>query len=367
MLLACAGLSLKSLYALQDMDPGFRPDRLLTVQVYRAIPPRMLPGEAWTRWSDFYQQLVARVAVLPGVESAGATAAVPIAGHKWAAGFRIEGRNVPSSVDAPSADQRVVSNNYFAVMEIPLRRGRYFDVHDTRGSVHVAIINESLVRRYWPGQDPLGTYIFTMAFGAGRCEIVGIVGDVRQGRLDEPPAPGMYLPYTQVTMPWMTLVVRARTRPVTLAGPVRRAVYGLDPEQPLGRVATMYELMDESLAEVRFQAGLLGLVGSLALLLAAVGIYGVTVERVSRRTGQAVIRTALGAGLRPVLMGLAAGLAGAFCMAKIRASLLYGVSAADPEVYAAVSLLLLAAALPACYLPARRAARLNTSSVLSEP
>ena len=182
----------------------------------------------WSNWTGFYQQLLARIEALPGVESAGATIALPIQGRAWETTFNIDGRVSRSLSDQPQADARIVSNNYFDVMKIPLRSGRYFSEHDAKDSRHVAVINETLARRYWPHEDPKGRFIEMRAFGAGRCEIVGVVADIRQMNLNDEPAPGIYIPYTQEPMPWQTLVVRTKNDPMSLAAPIRREVAGLD-------------------------------------------------------------------------------------------------------------------------------------------
>ncbi len=208
-LLAAAGLLGKSLFLLTQVDPGFRADHLLTVEIYRSMSDESSDAN-WKNWTGFYQQLLARIQALPGVESAGATLALPIQGRVWNISFKIEGRPFGRPSDQPQADSRIVSNNYFDVMKIPLRTGRYFSGYDTKDSPHVAVINEALARLYWPNENPVGRFIEMGAFGAGRCEIVGVVGDIRQTNLGDKPAPGIYVPYTQEIMPWQTLVIEQR-------------------------------------------------------------------------------------------------------------------------------------------------------------
>jgi putative ABC transport system permease protein len=369
-LLTAAGLLGKSLFLLNQVDPGFRADHLLTAEIYRSMSDA---GEDanWRNWTGFYQQLLARVQALPGVDSAGATLALPIHGRVWNTSFKIGGRPFGHLSEQPQADARIVSNNYFDVMKIPLRRGRYFSEYDTKDSPHVAVINETLARLYWPSENPVGRSIEMGAFGAGRCEIVGVVGDIRQSSLGDQPAPAVYIPYTQEIMPWQTLVVRTKNDPMSLAAAIRHEVTALDPEQPVARVATMDELKEASTAQPRFRAFLLGSFASIALLLSAIGIYGVMAYTVSRRTSEIGVRMALGA--RPVdirrlifgesmmltLLGSSLGLVGAYAVTRVMKSLLFGVTSTDPLTFAGVTLLLCSVALLASYIPARRASRVD--------
>jgi putative ABC transport system permease protein len=365
-LLTAAGLLGKSLLLLNRVDPGFRADHLLTVEVYRSVSDGSEDAN-WRNWTGFYQQLLARIRALPGVDSAGATLALPIQGQVWNAGFKIDGRPFGSLSEQPQADVRIVSNNYFDVMKIPLRSGRYFSEYDTKNSPRVAVINETLARRYWPHEDPAGRSIQMGAFGAGRCVIVGIVGDIRQTNLADEPTPGIYIPYTQEAMPWQTLVVRAKNDPMSLAEPIRREVAALDSQQPVAHIATMDQLIETSAAQPRFRTALLGSFAGVALLLSAVGIYGVMAYAVSQRKHEIGIRMALGAERSNVFgmvlrqgawlagMGIAIGLVAAAGVTRLLSSFLYGVRARDPFTFVAVALLLLVTALFACCVPARRA------------
>jgi putative ABC transport system permease protein len=366
MLLAGAGLLGKSLLLLYRVDPGFRSDHLLTVEVHRSMSDQDKSG-----WTGFYPQLLARIEALPGVESAGATLALPIEGQSWDVGFKIDGHAYSSVFDQPEAEARIVSNNFFDVLKIPLLRGRYFSDNDTKDSPHVAVINEVVARTYWPNQDPVGRFLDMRAFGIGRCEIVGIVGNVRQNKLTDEPSPGIYLPYTQATMPWQTLVIRTKNDPASLSAAIRREVRALDPEQPVGRFATMDQLLEASTTQQRFRAVLLGSFAIMALLLSGVGIFGVMAYAVSLRTREIGVRMALGA--RPVDMlaliftesmalaslGVLLGLAGAYGVTRVLNSLLFEVSSTDPLTFAAVTVLLCFVAVLASYIPARRAARID--------
>jgi len=369
-LLTAAGLLGKSLLLLYEVDPGFRADHLLTVEVYRSMSDENEDAN-WRNWTGFYEQLLARIQALPGVESAGATLALPIQGRSWNVGFKIDGHAYASLMDQPEAEARIVSNNFLDVMKFPLRRGRFFSEHDTKDSPHVAVINETVARLYWQNEDPVGRFIQMPAFGAGRCEIVGVVGDVRQTKLSDDPSPGIYVPYTQEVMPWQTLVVRTKNDPMSLASPIRHEIADLDPEQPVGRIATMDQLLEASTAQPRFRTFLLGSFAGIALLLSAIGIYGVLAYTVSQRTREIGVRMALGA--RPVdmltlifaesmtlaLLGVLLGLVGAYGATRVLNNLLFGVSSTDPLTFAAVTLLLCSVALVASYMPARRAMRVD--------
>jgi putative ABC transport system permease protein len=369
-LLTAAGLLGKSLFLLNQVDPGFRADHLLTVELYRSMSDDGQDAN-WRNWTGFYQELLARIQALPGVDSAGATLALPIQGGVWNISFRIDGRPFGRPSEQPQADSRIVSNNYFDVMKIPLRKGRYFSEYDTKDAPHVAVINEALARHYWPNENPVGRFIEMGAFGAGRCEIVGVVGDIRQTNLSDEPAPGIYVPYTQEIMPWQTVVVRTQSDPMALAAPIRHEVASLDPEQPVARVATMDELKAASTAQPRFRSFLLGIFAIIALLLSATGIYGVMAYTVSRRTNEIGIRMALGA--RPVnilklivgesmkltFLGASSGLVGAYAVTRVVKSLLFGVTSTDPFTFASVTLLLCFVAVLATYVPARRASRVD--------
>lgn len=369
-LLAAAGLLAKSLFLLDQVDPGFRTDHLLTVEIYRSMSDDSRDSN-WKNWTGFYQQLLARIQALPGVDSAGATLALPIQGRVWNISFKIDGRPFGRPSEQPQADSRIVSNNYFDVMKIPLRKGRYFSEYDTKDAPHVAVINETLARLYWPDENPVGRFIEMGAFGAGRCEIVGVVGDIRQTNLGDPPAPGIYVPYTQEIMPWQTLVIRTKNDPMAIAAQIRHEVTALDPEQPLARFATMDELKELSTAPPRFRTFLLVSFASVALLLSAIGIYGVMAYMVSRRTNEIGIRMAMGAepanilrliageSMMLTLLGASLGLVGAYAVTRVMKGLLFGVSSTDPLTFAGVTSLLCAVALLATFIPARRASRVD--------
>jgi putative ABC transport system permease protein len=374
-LLTAAGLLGKSLLLLNKVNPGFRTDHLLTVEVYRSMSDADRDAN-WRNWTGFYEQLLARVQALPGVDSAAATLALPIGGRVWNVGFRMEGRASGNWNEQPQAEARIVSNNYFDVMKIPLRSGRYFSEHDVSDSPHVAIVNESVARLYWSTGDPVGRSIEMPAFGAGHCQIVGVVADTRESSLSEDPAPAIYIPYTQEIMPWQTLLIRTKNDPMSLAGPVRHEVAVLDPQQPVARIATLDDLMEVSTAQPRFRAFLLGSFAGIALMLSAIGIYGVTAYTVSRRTREIGVRMAVGArpvdvlrlvfgdSIRMTLVGVLFGLVGALALTRVMKTLLFGVTTTDPLTFLSVSFLLCSVGLLASYLPARRASCVDPSVAL---
>src|SRR5215469_14856 len=374
-LLAAAGLLGKSLLRLTRVDPGFRADHLLTVEVYRSMTDENR-DVTWRNWTGFYQQLLAQIQALPGVESAGATLALPMQGQTWTVSFKLDGHAYGGLLDQPQAEARIVSNNYFNVMQIPLRRGRYFSEYDTKDSSHVVVLNDTAARLYFLDQDPVGRFIQVPAFAAGRCQIVGIVADIKQNSLSDEPAPALYLPFTQEIMPWQTLVVRTKSDPLAMAALIRHEVAALDPEQPVARVATLDHLLEASTSQPRFRTFLLGSFAGIALLLSAVGIYGVMAYAVSRRTREIGVRMALGAhradiltlifseSLTLTLLGILLGLVGAYAITRVLNSLLFGVSSTDPFTFAAVTLLLCFASLLASCIPTLRATRVDPLTAL---
>jgi predicted permease len=291
-----------------------------------------------------------------------------------AAGFLPEG--VASPDMSYTALDRVVSPGYFEAMRIPLVRGRLFDEHDGPDAPSVAIINETMARKFWPNQDALGKrFSFNLGGGNFRSfQMVGIIGDVRQMGLDALPKEEMYFPYWQANGNYMvpsTLVVRATSDPENLASAVRKVVWSVDPNQPVSDVMTMDDVLDSDVLQRRVQSGLLSGLAALALVLATVGIYGVMAYLVAQRTQEMGIRMALGAqrmdvlaliigkGMKIAFLGIVIGLIGAATLTRLMASLLFGISSADPPTYGGVSLLLLIVALFACYIPARRATRID--------
>jgi putative ABC transport system permease protein len=373
-LLVSAGLLIQTLFQLFRQYSVLEPDKILTM---RTILPREKYKELQVR-DNFYQQVLQRVAHLPGVASAGYSTSVPISWKGGSSGFYPEGIKNPIPGMSYDALHRQVSADYLKTMNIPLRQGRYFDSHDNAQSMPVAIINETMARQYWPGENALGR-----RFKLGDPEdtevpwtqIVGIVADIREMGLDEPVKAEMYLPYQQITHNlWFIprdLAIRTTGDTSNLVGAVRQIIREVDPDQPISNVATLGEVLGTEAAQRRM--GMIMLVGFalLALLLASLGIYGVLAYFVTQHTNEIGVRQALGAtprdilflvlkkGMGLTLIGVAIGLASAFALTRLMSSLLFGVKASDPLTFVAVPLLLALVALLACYIPARRATKVD--------
>jgi putative ABC transport system permease protein len=311
---------------------------------------------------------------LPGVRSASAVTPLPLSSDEVSTSFDIEGQpNVPGH--APDTNYVFVEPGYFHTMSITLLKGRDFTWQDTLKTEPVVIINESLAKQFFAGQDPIGKHL-NAHIGNGynkppMREIVGVARDVKNHGLNSTPGPQVYVPLAQSPLDAITFVVRTTVDPTSLAGAARGQIKSLDKDLPLFGVETLEEYVGRFLAPPRFVALLLGIFGGIALLLAAVGIYGVISYSVSQRTHEIGIRMAIGAergdvlklvvgqGLKLVAAGVAIGIAGALALTRFLSSILYGVTPTDPLTFAAVSLVLIAVALAACYLPARRAAKVD--------
>jgi predicted permease len=364
-LLVGAGLLVKSFARLQQTELGFEPRNLLTMVVGA---PSQLYGQTEQR-ADYFRRMQGRLAALPGVRGVALTSSLPL---DWVLNFSygVEGRGARPG-DEPQADYSSVSPNYFDVMKIPLRAGRGFDERDAAGAPNVALINETMARRVFPGEDPLGKRI-RIDYMERRVtlEVVGVVADTRQA-VSEATNLQIYDCYLQ--RPWLSsaFVVRTDGDPKGLAAAAQKAVREVDSNRVAANVKTMEQLLSESVAQPRFYTQLLSAFAALALLLASVGVYGVMSYSVSQRTHEIGVRVALGArgrdvvglivgqGMLLALVGVAAGLAAAFALTRVMSGLLYGVSATDPATFAGVSLLLASAALLACYVPARRATKVD--------
>ncbi|HYG10021.1 MAG TPA: ABC transporter permease [Pyrinomonadaceae bacterium] len=373
-LLIGAGLLINSFMRLSSVDPGFRTDKLLTMQV--ELSELKYPDHA--RRSAFYTELINRIEALPGVSSAAVTNWIPLVRQGDSIGFSIEGRPdpAPGQGKRPTVVTRVTSPHYFQTMGIQLLQGRGFVEQDRVDAPAVAVINETMARRFWPDQDPIGKRITPGSPDSPDPDdwitIVGIARDVRQFELVADPKPQMYLTYAQAGFfAPRHLVVSTNVEPLGLASMVRKAVWEIDKDQPVSNIRTMEEVLSESIARQRFSMLLLGIFAAVALVLAAVGIYGVMSYSVAQRTREIGIRMALGArrsdvlkltvggGLKLVLIGVAIGLGAAFILTRVMSSLLFGVSATDPTTFIIISLVLIGVAVLASYIPARRATRVD--------
>jgi putative ABC transport system permease protein len=380
-LVAGAGLMLRSVWQLQRVETGFSSDRVLTFET--AVPTATYAeGEQIPFYDRFYE----RIRVLPGVASVGAINILPLSANYDSRGVQIETAPQPPG-QAPAIQARSVSPDYFEAIGVPLLEGRTFHERDREGSPRVVIVSASMARRYWPGQPAVGKRItFNSGIprdaqqevgGPGSREVVGVVGDVKHLGLDEAEVPMFYTPQAQQpSYHTMTLVVRTRNDPASVTSAIRSELTALDSTVPLYRVRTLDDVLQRATAEPRMQASLLAIFAVLALVLAAVGVYGVIGYLVGQRTQEIALRLALGAGhgtvlawicwqgLRPVILGLIVGVAGALGATRIIAGMLFQVSPSDAPTYAAAVLLLFATGCLAIWIPARRAAAVNPMEAL---
>jgi putative ABC transport system permease protein len=363
-LLIGAGLMLRSLLNLQRVDPGFRPENVLTMNIYLNFA-KYTDGP---KRVGFFESLLERVQAQPQVISAAVSLAVPLVQSVQNNGsFQIEGKPPDSGKEEPQADFHVVSPDYFRTMHIPLVSGRSFEPRDGPSAENVAILNQTLARHRWPGKDPLGRRI---SFDQGKTwvKVIGIVGDTRESGLDHPAADGIYLALAQTPLLQGTLMAKTRDDPMQVARLVVQRLYEVDPNQPAGQIRSLEMVRADSIAAPRLTAKLLGIFALVALLIAATGIGGVIALTVSQRTHEIGLRMAIGARPRDILrmvlaqglglaaMGIGLGLLGAFVFTSILKGLLYEVAPTDPTTFFMVPLVLVLAAFVACLLPARRAA-----------
>ena len=370
-LVASAGLLVKSYWRLLQVDPGFRPERVLKASL--TLPPAKY--ENAQQINAFYSQLIERVAALPEVESAAIAYDHPLEAN-WIDVFTIVGR--PDNTEAGSANFHPVGWDYFRTVGTPLVSGRQFTAQDDPDHPGAVIVNEAFVRKYFPHEPPLGRQLRlsppARIWNNQRLttfEIVGVARDVKSAGLSGESEPAYYVPATQAPLPDMNVMVRTRNDPTAFVPTLRNAVLQLDPNQPITSVATMDEIMASSIAQPRLSMLLMGLFGVLALLLAAVGIYGLLSYAVAQRTQEMGIRMALGArmtdvltlvlkqGVALILIGEAVGLVGAFALTRLMRTLLFGVTPTDVPTFAVVAAVLTVVALLACYLPARRATKVD--------
>ena len=369
LLLIGAGLLIKSFVLLRDVNPGFDPENVLTMRI-------ALSGRRYSKPEQqmiFFRELTQRVSALPGVEAAGAALSLPLSGSGDTAGrsFVREGRPLTPE-EALQTDYFVLTPGYFKTMRIPVKAGRAFTDADTAETPPVVVINESIGHRIFAGEDPIGKRILVWPDEKFAREIVGVVSDVKVRRLNEETGYQIYVPYAQ-DAGWgiMSLAVRTKGDPQALTSPVRGAIFSIDKNQPAYDIKTMDDVFSASVANTRLVVLLFGVFSMFALLLASIGIYGVIAYSVAQRTHEIGIRLALGAqtgdvrrmivtqGMILALIGAGLGLAGAFAITRVMRGLLFGVSPTDPLIYIGVSLLLTIVALLACYIPARRATKVD--------
>jgi putative ABC transport system permease protein len=371
-LLAGSGLLIRSFIRLVGVDPGFDASHLLTFKV-------SLPSSKYGKdpaCLAFFRQLLARISALPGVRSVSMNTFPPFSGLGSATGVHVLSQPERSLMDLPVAAVRVIGRDYFPTMQIPVHSGRTFNEQELTEERHVVIINQAFAAQYLKGVNPLGqkAVIYMKSLEESKntpSEIIGVVGDVRQMSLDTPAEPTVYWPHPELVISEMTIVVRTTNDPLTLVSAVRSELQQMDPEQPMAAISTMDQLLAGSLSRSRFTMLVLGVFAALALVLACVGIYGVIAYSVTQRTQEFGIRMALGAnrrdvlrlvlgqGTRLTLLGIGLGVAAALIVTRLMATLLYGVSTTDPLTFTAVALLLALVALAACYIPARRATRVD--------
>jgi putative ABC transport system permease protein len=367
-LLVGAGLLVRTFVRLRSVDLGCRTENVLTLR----MPPshtRHWPGEILA----YQREVLRRVSAIPGVVSAGVTDHIPLVIKGDVVGVGAEGHD---STERFQCNRRMIGPGYLPTMGIPLHRGRDIEETDAVGAPYVLLINESLARMLWPNQDPIGRRV---VFGTElQMTVVGVVGDIHQSGLDVPPKPELYISALQAPYPPTSLAIQTKVEPTSLAGAVRRAIWSIDPDQPITEVASMEEILDKEVAGRRVQTTLLTVFAGLALLLAAIGLYGVLAYSVTRQIPEIGLRMALGAapanvmrrivghGIRLAVTGSAIGAVGSLALSRLLSSVLYGVKPADTATYIAAAAMLLFTAAVASYLPARRAMRVDPIVALRE-
>jgi putative ABC transport system permease protein len=385
-LLIGAGLMIRSFYLLQKVNPGFSYEHLTSFSV--SLPEKKYPSEDVQ--ASFYNRLLENIRALPGVESAAAASGLPLGNNGWQMGFNVEGQPPPPPDKRPLMESCLVTPDYFRAMNIPVLRGRVFDERDDRS--HLAgrdlskmnederlmagwnkiVVDEEFARRYWPNEDPIGKRIKQGRNDNRTLEVIGVVGRVKmEGLNQDSNRVQAYLPFLQVPSDSMTVIIKGSSDPNQLISSIRAAVKEIDPEQPIYNPRTMYEIRAESVAGERLNLTLLSIFGGIALVLAIVGIYGVMSYSVTQRTHEIGIRMAIGArprdvftmvlgqGMKLALIGVAIGLVLAFILTRLMATMLFGVEPTDVPTFAAISILLISVAVLACYLPGRRATKVE--------
>jgi putative ABC transport system permease protein len=371
-LLTGAGLSLSSLHRLLDVDPGFSRQRVLTMSL-SVFGPRYGDQDGDRKVLDTYRQILERITGFPSVNAAGLVSQLPLGGNIDRYGVLVRDQPIANPESAPSADRYAVTPGYLEAMQIPLRRGRYLTRQDAAGADKVVLVSESLARRFWRSEDPLDKFIRVGGPESPWRRVVGVVGNVHHSGLGDRDRLQFYSPEEQ----WnfvdygMVLAVRSEEDPTRMADTIRRAIWSVSPDVLISQVDSIDRVISTSVAQPRFTMLLLVFFAGTALLMSAMGIYGVAAFGVAQRTQEIGTRMALGAlprdvlrlvlrqGLRLLLIGVLVGLAGALVLTRFLRSLLFEISPTDPDTFAAVALLLCVVGFVASYLPARRATRID--------
>jgi predicted permease len=372
-LVAVSALLIQSLLAVQQAPLGFDPSNVFTLQF-------RLPQTKYSKPEDiarFFRDAIERVRAIPGVQSAALVRAVPFSGNGGTTGYVVEGHPEPDPASLPQARFHLVTPDYFKTMRIPLLKGRDFTDRDDLRTPLVAVINETLARRAWPNEDPIGKRLTTPNTPTP-VTVVGVVGDAKHYTATEAAFPQLYAAHYQVPLIFSSLVARTASAPMSIGNDVRKAIWSVDKDQPVWAVRSQQAQVDATQGQSRFLALLLGIFAGVALLLAGVGIYGVTSYGVAQRTHEIGIRLALGAsgdrvlrdlvwrGGKLTLVAVAIGLAGAVLMGRFASSVLFGVQPTDPGALAGAAVMLAAVSLASTYLPARRASRVDPVVALAE-
>lgn len=369
-LLVCASLMMRSVLSLRSVNPGFKPSNLLVANINLPQTRYKKPTEI----AGFFRQLITKAKGLPGVESAAAVQTVPLTGGNPRTPIAIDGRPVPPVGERPIVALNMVTQDYFTTMGIPLIKGRTFNAQDNETNPQTLVIDQAFEKRFFPGENPIGKRLL-IGLGTPR-EIVGVVGPVRETGLDQAPLEGFYMCADQVPRASMSIVMRTAVPPLTLGRALSSAVLSIDNDQPVASLQTMDQIVSTSISNRRLTLLLLGIFAGIALALASIGIYSVMAYSVTQRTREIGLRMALGAqgrdvmklvireGMIMALIGVAIGLGGAFALTRLMTSLLFGVSATDPTVFAGIAVTLAAVALIASYFPALRALKVGPSIAL---
>jgi len=370
-LLIGAGLMVKSFRRLLNVNLGFEPNNVLTMRL-------TLSWARYPEWITFYQQLLERIQGLPGVEAAGVVTQLPLDKTRANSSFTVEGRQLQPGTNV--ADTQMVNPDYFRAMGIQLLRGRSFTELDGR-TAPVVVVNETLANLAWPGEDPIGKPL-RIRMDSPPVEVVGLVADLKNRGVRAETKPEMYFPHAQASLPLVppsnsrAVVVRMASDPMRSASSIRSAIRETDPAVPIYDVKALAQIVSDSISETAFTTLLLVIFALTSLTLMAIGVYGVISHSVVQRTHEIAIRKALGAtpsglarsvigqGFLLACCGIGLGLAAAFALTRVLSGLLYGVSADDPEVFIGISVLLIAVALAACYVPARKIMRVDPMTAL---